>query len=392
VTGQSIDASIQHRTPSLDMLLTLLKERAGRDRAEAFALEPQLYLSEELLALERERIFSKEWHCAGRADEIPEPGDYLTFQLSEQGVVIIRQRDARLRAFSNVCLHRMMVLVEGTGSCKRISCPYHAWTYDIDGRLVAAPQMNRTAGFDRSAWRLPEVRCEEWEGWIYLTANPDATPVAERLGPLQELTARYQMSDYVHVVRQDAEWNTNWKLLTENFMESYHLSIVHRRTFGQWFPTDETRFPDEEFDAFAYQTFIKNEDATYGVAHPSNERLTGRWRQTTVMPTVFPAHMYVLAPDHLWYLSLQPRATDRVGIRFGVALAPEVIDSLEDRDAFVADLMNFFDQANAEDRAVVEGIQQGIRGPLASAGPLSWLEREIHDFTRYLARRLTGQA
>ena len=110
------------------------------------------------------------------------------------------------------------------------------------------------------------------------------------------------------------------------------------------------------------------------------------------MPTVFPCHMYVLAPDHLWYLSLRPEGVGEVKVRFGVALAPEVQAELDDRDPWLTELMDFFDRVNAEDRFLVEGIFSAIRSRFAQPGPLSWLEREIHDFQRYLARRLTDGA
>jgi len=110
------------------------------------------------------------------------------------------------------------------------------------------------------------------------------------------------------------------------------------------------------------------------------------------MPTVYPTHMYVVAPDHLWYLSLRPKTVGEVHVRFGAALAPEVVAALEDREAAVQELVDFFDRVNAEDRFVVEGLYEGAQAPLARPGRVSWLEREIHDFIGYLARRLAGSA
>jgi hypothetical protein len=212
------------------------------------------------------------------------------------------------------------------------------------------------------------------------------------LAPLLPVVGHYQMADYVHCQTEDFVWNTDWKLLTENFMEGYHLPVAHRKTVGAWFPAEETGFPEERHEAFTYQTFIKDQTAKYGLAHPSNTVLTGRWRSTSMMPTVFPTHMYVLAPDHLWYLSLRPKSLGEVHLRFGYALAPEVYASVEDKDAFIAETNAFFDRVNDEDRMVTEGIYQGSRAPLAKGGRLSWLEREIHDFMQYLVRRLdTGE-
>ena len=196
------------------------------------------------------------------------------------------------------------------------------------------------------------------------------------------------MSEYKHIVTQDHEWDTNWKLLTENFMEGYHLPVAHKATVGAWMPVDKVEFPAKTYEAFTYQTFPKENDATYGRAHKDNKVLKGKWRYTSVMPTVFPSHMYVLAPDHLWYLSLRPNGIGKVMVRFGIAIAPEVYATIEDIDAWTEELLQFFDQVNAEDKHVVEGIFSGSESAFAESGALSWLERSIHDFQAYLARRL----
>ncbi|MEX2649977.1 MAG: SRPBCC family protein [Alphaproteobacteria bacterium] len=372
----------------IDALLRLIAERAEASGGAWSALPPEAYRSEALLALERERIFRRAWLCSGLAAEIPAPGDYLTDTIDDQPIFVVRAEDGALRAFSNVCLHRMMRLVEGRGHVRKIACPYHAWTYDLNGRLAAAPHMGRSVGFRASDHRLPEVRTEVWEGWIYVTLDPEAPSVASLLAPLHGVVARYAMAGYVPVVTRDHVWATNWKLLTENFAEGYHLPVAHRRTVGAWMPVDDTWFPDRTFEGFTYQTFTKGEPATYGRAHPDNARLDGDWRFTSVMPTVFPSHMYVLAPDHVWYLSLRPKGTGEVRIRFGAAVAPEVLASVTDRETFVNDLVGFFDRVNTEDRGVVEALYANAAAPLARSGRLSWLERELNDFARYLAREL----
>lgn len=358
----------------------------------ADTIPPLLYRSEDVHALEQERIFAKDWLCPGLAADVPNAGDYITFTMGDQPVFIMRGKDGVIRGFSNVCLHRMMQLLDGAGTCRnKIVCPYHAWTYDTEGHVIGAGHMGgRDPLFDKKKYRLPELRTEIWEGWIYITLNPDAPSVASLLEGLKPVVARYDMAGYIPVVQQDHVWNTNWKLLNENFMEGYHLPVAHKATVGAWFPVEDTVFPEEVFDAFTYQTFTKDENAKYGRAHPANTRLADKWRFTSVLPTIFPAHMYVLAPDHLWYLSLRPRGVGQVQVRFGVALAPEVHEALGDtRDAWVKELVDFFDRVNAEDKFVVEGIFKGAMAPLASRGPLSWLEREIHDFARYLASKLS---
>ncbi|WP_374330848.1 SRPBCC family protein [Aestuariivirga sp.] len=379
------------QSPDVKRALKTLATVAATPFSQADTIPPMLYSSEEVHALERERIFAREWLCPGLAADVPKPGDYITFSINDQPVLTLRGEDGVVRSFSNVCLHRMMPLVEGRGSCgRKMVCPYHAWTYDTEGKVIGAGHMGgRDPAFDKKQYRLTEIRTEIWEGWIYVTLNPDAPSVASLLAPLLPVVKNYGMEHYIPVIHQDHTWATNWKLLNENFMEGYHLPVAHKATVGAWFPVEDTVFPEEVHDAFTYQTFTKDENARYGRAHSSNTRLKGKERYTSILPTIFPTHMYVLAPDHLWYLSLRPEGTGKVHLRFGIALAPEVHEALGDtRDAWVKELADFFDKVNAEDKFVVEGIYQGSRAPLASRGPLSWLEREIHDFARYLAKRL----
>lgn len=372
-------------------LLGQLNTYLTRPLEEATGLPPAIYWDEEIASLETERIWRRDWVCPGRVADIPETGDYITFTIGNEDVFTVRSKDGGVRTFSNVCRHRMMQLMEGTGNKRRIICPYHAWTYDLDGKLIGAGHMERSKGFEKKDHCLPEIRTEIWHGWIYITLNPDAVPVSQALAELETYVGRYQMEDYIPVTTQDHVWQTNWKLLTENFMEGYHLPVAHKQTVGAWFPVEDTVFPEKQNDAFTFQTYSKDENAVYGLAHPDNKRLTGKWRHTSILPTVFPAHMYVLAPDHLWYLSLRPKGVGEVHVRFGVAVAPEVYQTVSDPEMWTRQLLEFFDIVNSEDRMVVEGIFAGSRSGFAVPGPLSWLEREIYDFGQYLARRLRAE-
>ena len=379
-------------SPHAREILTGVAQVAHSTLDEAFTVPPAIYSNPEIARLETERIFSADWVCPGLAADIPNAGDYMTYSVADQPVFVIRGKDGGVRAYANVCLHRMMTLVEGRGCAQRITCPYHGWTYDMEGRVIGAGHMaGRDPEFDKKGYRLPELRTELWQGWVYITLNPDARPVAELLRDLEPEVARFRLDKYISLAQQDHLWDTNWKLLTENFMESYHLPVAHKETVGAWCPIEETKFPEQVYDAFTWQTFEKDENAKYGRAHQDNSHLDGKWRYTSLMPTVFPSHMYVLAPDHMWYLTLRPKGPHQVQVRFGLALAPEVHAALGDGlPAWLDATLTFFDKVNAEDKFVVEGIHRGSASPLARSGPFSWLEREIHDFARYLDRRLNG--
>ena len=372
-------------------LLKRLAALAVLPQDEASAMPPEMYHSAKIAKRERKQIFNKEWLCAGLSNTIPKAGDYLSYEIGDQSIAVIRQKDGSVSAFANVCRHRMMTLLKGSGSCKnkRIMCPYHAWSYDIDGSLKSAPHMQYRPHFDKKDYGLAPIRCEVWEGWVYVTLSNDAPSVDKQLSELQAVVADYRMANYVPIVQQDHIWNTNWKMLTENFMEGYHLPVTHRGTVGGHFPVEETQFSElPPNPAFTYQLYTKKETAPVGNAHPDNKVLKGKQRRTSVLPTIFPSHMISLAPDHLWYLSLQPIGHNQVSIRYGAALAPEVLAASDDPEKLTKDVIEFLDKVNEEDRGVVEGIFKGSKGSHSSAGPLCWLERENHEFTQYIARQL----
>ncbi|MFD2844996.1 aromatic ring-hydroxylating oxygenase subunit alpha [Paracoccus cavernae] len=212
--------------------LAELLAAAARPMVDARAMPPSVYTSTDFLDLELSEIFGKEWVCVGHASGLPNVGDYLTFDLAGQPIVVIRDREQGIRAFSNVCLHRMSTLVEGTGNKRVLVCPYHAWTYGLDGQLRGAPFMAETTGFCKENYKLPAIRCEEWKGWIYVTLDNDRPSLASGLGELDAMIAPYEVENYQECFRETHVWDTNWKVLAENFMESYHLPVCHADTVG----------------------------------------------------------------------------------------------------------------------------------------------------------------
>ena len=367
-------------------LLKTLRENCARAFGNALAMPARVYTSEAFLALELRDVFRKEWSCVGRASALATTGDYLTAEIDHQPILVIRGHDGTLRAYSNVCLHRMSLLLEGRGNVKRIVCPYHAWCYTLDGALAAAPLLSQQSGFVKERYRLPSVRCETWQGWIYVTLNDHAPPVEVHLAELTSLVAPYGMSDYVETFYEEHIWDSNWKILAENFMESYHLPTLHRATVGLHSRVDEMVCPEGR-PAFNYHWITKEASLPIGNAHPNNLRLQGRWRNTTALIAVYPAHLITLTPGYFWYLILQPRGVGRVHIRFGGGLAPEFMADPRAAE-YQTSLKMLLDAVNAEDRHGVEAVFRGAQAPLATPGHLSPLERPNYDFARYLADRL----
>ncbi len=375
----------------IDALLDDLKDRAERPFGEARAAPPAIYSSQAFLELELEEIFRREWICAGRADAIAKTGDYLTFELAGEPVFIVRDGGGTVRAFSNVCLHRMSTLLRGRGNRRIITCPYHAWSYGLDGRLRNAPWMEPSPGFRKADYCLPSVRCELWDGWIYLTLNPDIASPAELFEPVaRTITRRYRFEDYRETFREEHVWQTNWKILAENFMESYHLFQLHGPTIGNQSRVEEMSMPPGG-EVFNYHWITKESGFPLANAHPDCRYLEGQWRRTSALITIYPSHMITLTPGYFWYLSLQPEGAGRVRILYGGGMAPDFIDDPRGAE-HVAEAKKILDAVNEEDRVGTEAVFRGTQARLARGGHLSYLERPNFEFCQYLARRIAGSA
>ena len=170
---------------NLTTLRNALKSSETAADGQAWSMPTEYYTDAGLLALEREHLFGAEWICIGRADELPNPGDFISFQLCDEPLVAIRGDDAKIRVLSNVCRHRGSIITHGSGHAQRLVCPYHHWSYDRNGALAAAPRMETHAGFDQKSCRLPEFACEEWHGFVFTNLSRNPSPLGPRLPPLR---------------------------------------------------------------------------------------------------------------------------------------------------------------------------------------------------------------
>ena len=363
-----------------------LRETTSLPFEQARAMPPEVYTSEAFLAKELELIFAREWYCVGRASAMAKPGDYVSAELAGQPIAVVRDASGTLRAMSNVCLHRMSTLLHGRGNARSIVCPYHAWTYNLDGSLRGAPAMGQNEGFCKSDYRLPQLRCEEWLGWVFVSLNPDAPPVAKQLAGVEKLVAGYDMTNYTEAFFEEHVWDTNWKVLAENFMESYHLPVCHAGTIGGLSKLDEMVCPPG-LPAFNYHTILKDESLRIAMAHPSNTRLKGDARRTTFLLAIYPSLLITLTPGYFWYLSLHPKGPGQVHIRFGGGMSDDYKDDPDAQKNF-SDLKALLDDVNVEDRGCTEKVFRGLSSDLARPGHLSHLERPNYDFATYLVSKV----
>lgn len=363
-----------------------LRENTSVPFESARAMPVEVYTTEAFVEEELAHVFRKEWFCVGRTDALANPGDYVTCDLAGQPIVVLRDRDGTVRALSNVCLHRMSTLLQGRGNTRSIVCPYHAWTYSLDGKLRGAPAMSLNEGFCKDAYALPAIRCEEWLGWVFVCLDPSVPPVAEQLAEVEALISGYDMTNYTETFYEEHVWDTNWKVLAENFMESYHLPVCHAGTIGGLSRLEDMICPPGR-PAFNYHTILKDDKLRIAMAHPSNERLKGDQRRTTFLLAIYPSLMITLTPGYFWYLSLHPKGPGQVHIRFGGGMSDDYADDADAQENFVA-LKMLLDDVNVEDRGCTEKVYAGLCSDLAQPGHLSHLERPNYDFAQYLMSRI----
>jgi phenylpropionate dioxygenase-like ring-hydroxylating dioxygenase large terminal subunit len=353
---------------------------------QARAMPPSVYTSEDFLTHELNSIFAKDWFCVGRASAIAASGDYVTLELAGQPVIVLRDATGALKAMSNVCRHRMSTLLEGRGNTRSIVCPYHAWTYNLDGSLRGAPAMTQNEGFCKTDYKLPDIRCEEWLGWVFISLNPDTPTVANQLSKVEDLVGDYDMSAYTETFFETHLWDTNWKVLAENFMESYHLPVCHAGTIGGLSKLDEMICPPGE-DAFNYHTILKDESLKIAMAHPSNTRMEGDRRRTTYLLAIYPSLLITLTPGYFWYLTLHPHGVGQVRIGFGGGMSNDYSDD-PDAQANFEQLKALLDDVNVEDKGCTEKVYRGLSSSAATPGHLSHLERPNYDFAQYINARV----
>ncbi len=353
---------------------------------QAHAMPKSLYTSDAFLAQEQKHIFAQDWLCAGRAETLANPGDYLTMQIAGEPVIVLRDRDGTIRAMSNVCRHRMSTLLQGRGTTRAIVCPYHAWTYNLDGSLRGAAAMTLNEGFCKDQLSLPQIRCQVWQGWIMVSLNPDAEDPETKLAGVRDLIPNLDMSTYTETYQESFNWATNWKVLAENFMESYHLPMCHAGTIGGASKLDEMICP-EGTEAFNYHWILKNDSVPLALAHPANTTLQGDDRRKTWLLAIYPSLLITLTPGYFWYLSLTPDGPGRVNVLFGMGMSADWLADPESA-AHLAKVKALLDDVNIEDKGCTEKVYRGLLSGMGTPGPLSHLERPNFEFAQYLASRI----
>jgi choline monooxygenase len=349
-----------------------------RPLEEGWTLPAGWYSDPEVYALERKRIFASAWTYAGPAEWVAEPRSFFASQIGHVPIAIVRAKDGTLRGFVNVCRHRGHLVVSGTGCRETLQCPYHAWTYDLDGSLRKAPRAEREPGFDPSGFSLLPISVGVWGPFVFANADPEAEPLEDWLGELPAIVAESGLDLEAVRFHSHHEWpiEANWKVAMENFLECYHCPAAHPG-FSKVVDVDPDSYRLAVHPTFASQV---------GPVRPS--ALAGNGRAPYVprgdvaqaqYHFLFPATTVNIAPG------LQNVSLER-WLPSGTARTIEVTDYFfapDADEAEIEELMAWDTQVAEEDTALVQSVQRGLESGLVPQGRLM-VESEvlIADFQR----------
>lgn len=362
-----------------------------RDVTQARHAPGALYSDPTVLALEADRIFKRDWFCLGRDEEIANPGDYLTTRIVKEPVLVCRDGGGQVRAYINMCRHRGVEVAAGSGSARQFVCPYHGWTYGLDGRLRGAGYMQDSIGFDKEACRLPELKVGLWGGWIFVTLNPDPEPFASYIRDFDEKFGYLGMETMRVGLKVEAQLKCNWKLMVENFIDFYHINVLHRDTVARFMktvdlPYDLRRNGQVFIDEYDTGTLSKSGEMT-ARRIPALEGRSARFSQTGVLP---PNLNFFVRPDYVSLYTCWPVTVDTMRMTGRILWCPETLASPH-RDAIVSEFKLMLDKVLAEDFAMVESLQNANGASSYQPGRLSRLEKGVQHFVKHCLDRLAGE-
>jgi phenylpropionate dioxygenase-like ring-hydroxylating dioxygenase large terminal subunit len=359
------------------------------------------YTSDEFWELEQNHLWTRVWVMAGRADEVANPGDYKRFDDLGVPMVLVRGQDHTLRAYYNTCQHRGAPVVRDMcGSARQLRCQYHSWTYDIDtGTLVSVPDERDFVDLDKTERCLPTVRCEIWDGWVFVNQDPEAKPLLEYLGPIPQQLAEMNGGSLQTVSRRSEVVDCNWKVMAEGFLEVYHFRHIHSRngdslldnrgaTMGL-LPGGHSRMVTP-FAKSAAKAFGMDDWADWKLrtvpGFPDIDSVNPMIRSTSSAYSIFPNLITPLASYGFPFLLFWPLAKNKTRLDW-IHYAPKDWDG-EELPPHWERRMETFDQIMEEDTRNLGPMQRSLESPALRGIPINYQERRIWHFHEEIDRTI----
>jgi phenylpropionate dioxygenase-like ring-hydroxylating dioxygenase large terminal subunit len=370
-------------------------EESVVDLADVRTLPRECYADAEFYEFEKEAVFARSWLCLGRADTVPNPGDFVRIDVGDEPLVIVRDQNMDIRVVSAVCAHRGHIVCEGTGNTgKLFRCPLHAWAYGLDGRLLAAPSMSKTVPMDvlKSEAYLAPLKVELWNGFIFANMDPDAAPLRPSLHKLEKVFEPYHMDEMVSMPTLDIPGNRwNWKGMLENGIEPYHTASLHitihdfahvrLASFAEW---------DDDDGAIFHPTGFYHIDGGFNASErayfPAISTLSDEDRQRVVFATMPPTLFMGAMPDYVFYYLVLPTGPETMTLRIGMCYPPETtrLPMFEHLHKATVDGIVMY---NDQDTRADESVQRGMRSRFRRPGRYSFQEETLVQQNRWLLKR-----
>jgi Rieske 2Fe-2S family protein len=356
----------------------------------ARTLPGEYFTSQDIFAQEMERIFLRRWLCVGREDRIPNPGDYFVQEIGRESVIVLRDKAGGLRAYYNVCRHRGTRLCEEhTGRfSETIQCPYHAWTYGLDGRLIGAPSTNDLENFDKSDWPLYPVGVKAWEGFVFINLAEEPEPFEQCWEPLLGRFTRFNLPNLKVARTIEYDVHCNWKLLFQNYSECYHCGPVHPPLAKITPPTSGENDLFEGPFTGGFMVMTRGHESLT-MSGKSCGVVVGELPEEDMNRVyyyaIFPNMLLSLHPDYVMFHTIWPKGTDRSQIFCSWLFHPA---TLSDPTFNPEDGIEFWDMTNRQDWHICEQSQLGVQSRAYRPGPYSRRESLSVQFDREVLRAL----
>ncbi|HEY1653537.1 MAG TPA: aromatic ring-hydroxylating dioxygenase subunit alpha [Candidatus Tumulicola sp.] len=353
--------------------------------AGAKTLAAPWYVSPETFAAERERIFARDWIAVGRVDRIPNPGDFFTVAPAGESLIVTRDRDGDVHAFFNVCRHR------GTRICTAdsgrfvgsIQCPYHAWTYGLDGALKVARNMAQVPGFETHDYPLKRAAVALWEGFIFVSLAAQPVPFERAFAPMLGRFADWDIGNLREARTIEYDIACNWKLIFQNYSECYHCPLVHPQ-LDKLSPSDSGRNDLTDGPVLGGYSELRVSGASLTTSghtsRPPLGRVAGADLDRIYYYTIFPSMLLSLHPDYVMVHYVEPAGIGRTKIACAWLFDPNVMSTCE---FDCRDAVDFWDLTNRQDWQVSELTQLGLRSRAYECGPYSNAEGLLAAFDRH---------
>jgi len=357
-------------------------------------LPGKYYTSAEIYAAEREKIFYGRWLCIGRAGQISGPGDYFLVQVGDESLIVVRDKAGQANAFYNVCRHRgTRLCIEEQGRfSSTIQCPYHAWTYTLDGRLAGAPLMDEASNFDKSDYPLHTAALAEWEGFLFINLAAQPEPFDAAFAQLSGRFTRWGMPTLQVARRIEYRVQANWKLIVQNYSECYHCPLIHPELARK----SPYRSGKNDLYTGAVLGGYMDLNHEYGSLTMSGRacaaplgKLTGDDLNRVYYYTILPNMLLSLHPDYVMCHRLWPEGPGRTRIECEWMFAPE---ALSQPGFNPDDAVDFWDMTNRQDWHVCELSQLGVSSRAYTPSPYSAQESLLAAFDQWLLHALGIEA